>query len=95
MKIAPEAKINDGYFDIVNIGDIKTARILLNGYKLYNGSHLDLPEVKSSLAKKIDVRPADESTRINIEADGELPGMLPAIFEIIPDALRIRVPKQK
>ena len=47
MKIAPDAKINDGYFDVVNIGDINTARILRKGYKLYNGSHLDLPEVKA------------------------------------------------
>lgn len=93
MKIAPDAKINDGHFDIVNIGDINTARILLNGYKLYNGSHLELPEVKSTLAKKIEVSPADENAIINIETDGELPGKLPAIFEILPKALKIRVPK--
>ncbi len=55
MKIAPDAKINDGFFDVINIGDIKTAKILLNAYKLYNGSHLSLEEVKSTLAKRIEV----------------------------------------
>ncbi len=92
MKIAPDAKINDGYFDVINIGDINTLKILLNGYKLYNGSHVDLPEVKSSLAKRIEVRAADSNVQINIEADGELPGKLPATFEILPDALKLRVP---
>jgi diacylglycerol kinase (ATP) len=26
MKIAPDASINDGFFDVVNIGDMRTAR---------------------------------------------------------------------
>ncbi|MCB1024152.1 MAG: diacylglycerol kinase family lipid kinase [Acidobacteria bacterium] len=95
MKIAPEAKINDGFLDLVNIGDIKTARILLNSYKLYSGSHLSLPEVKSSLIKKVVVTPADRDADIKLEADGELPGKLPATFEIVPKALRIRVPKNR
>lgn len=91
MKIAPEAKINDGFFDVVNIGDIKTAKILLKGYTLYNGSHLNLPEVKATLAKRIEVNPLNNE-EIHIEIDGELPGKLPAIFEIIPNALKVRIP---
>ena len=93
MKIAPDAKINDGYLDIINIGDINTAKIMLNGYRLYNGTHVNLPEVKTTLAKKIIVTPTDK-TDIHIEIDGELPGKLPATFEIMPNALKIRVPKQ-
>ena len=95
MNIAPDAKLNDGFLDVINIGDIKTARILRKGYKLYNGSHLELPEVKGSLAKKIEVKPADKNDLINIETDGERPGRLPATFEIIPKALKIRVPDDK
>ena len=92
MKIAPDALINDGLFDVVNIGDIKTAKILLNAYKLYGGSHLNLKEVKSTLARKIEVSPMN-SEEIHIEVDGELPGKLPATFEILPNALKVRVPK--
>jgi YegS/Rv2252/BmrU family lipid kinase len=94
MKIAPDAKINDGFFDIVNIGDIRTAKILLRGYTLYTGTHLDLPEVKSTLARKIEVAPFDKNQEIHIETDGELPGRLPATFEIVPNALKVRVPKK-
>jgi YegS/Rv2252/BmrU family lipid kinase len=92
MKIAPAAIINDGFFDVVNIGDIKTAKILLKGYTLYRGSHLSLPEVKSTLARKIEVSPMN-SEEIHIEVDGELPGKLPAVFEILPKALKVRVPR--
>lgn len=92
MKIAPDAKLADGFFNVVNIGDIKTLKILLKAHTLYRGTHYDLPEVKNSLAKKIEVSPINNQ-QIHIETDGELPGKLPAIFEIIPNALKIRVPK--
>ena len=94
MKIAPEAKINDGFFDVVNIGDIRTAKILLNAYRLYSGSHLDLSEVNHIKAKRIEVCAANEKQDVYIETDGELPGKLPAVYEIVPQALKVRVPKQ-
>ncbi len=93
MKIAPDAKLDDGFFNVINIGDIRTARILLNAYKLYNGSHLELEEVKSTLAKRVEVSAAKPNQTIFIETDGELPGKLPAVYEIVPLALKIRVPK--
>ncbi len=92
MKIAPDAKLADGFFDVVNIGDIKTLKILLNAHTLYRGTHLGLEEVKASLAKRIEVSPVGNQ-EIHIETDGELPGKLPAVFEILPNALKIRVPK--
>ena len=94
MKIAPEASINDGLLDVVNIGDIKTAKIILNAYKLYSGTHLDLTEVKSTQATRIEVSSSNRNQTIHLETDGELPGRLPAIYEIVPNALKIRVPKQ-
>lgn len=93
MKIAPDAKLNDGFFDIINIGDIKTAKILLNAYKIYSGTHLELKEVKTTLAKRIEVSAADKNQLILLETDGELPGKLPAVYEIVPNALKVRVPK--
>lgn len=94
MKIAPEAKINDGFLDVVNIGDIRTAKIILNAYTLYRGTHLNLSEVKDTLAKRIEARPLNASDDIRIEIDGELLGRLPAAYEIVPNALRMRVPRQ-
>ncbi|MCC6330297.1 MAG: diacylglycerol kinase family lipid kinase [Acidobacteria bacterium] len=95
MMIAPNAKLDDGKLDIVNIGDIRTAKVLLNAYTLYNGSHLDLAEVKSTLARRIEIAPASLGDDIHIETDGELPGRLPAVYEIVPAALRVRVPRDQ
>jgi YegS/Rv2252/BmrU family lipid kinase len=93
MKIAPAAKINDGLLDVINIGDINTAKIILNAYTLYRGTHLDLPEVKDTLAKRIEARPLNKDQEVHIEIDGELPGKLPAVYEVVPGAIRVRIPK--
>jgi diacylglycerol kinase (ATP) len=91
MKIAPDAKLTDGKFDVVSIGDLSAMKIFTSAPRVYTGSHLSMPEVSHTLARKITVRAADRAAEVALEVDGELPGRLPATFQIIPDALRVRV----
>ena len=91
MKIAPDAKLTDGKFDIVGIGDLSALKLFTSAPRVYLGSHLSMPEVSHALARKVTVRPPDRGTEVALEVDGELPGKLPATFQIIPEALRVRV----
>jgi diacylglycerol kinase (ATP) len=93
MKIAPEAKLTDGKFDVVTIGDLGALRIVTNAPRLYLGSHLGMREVSHALAKKVIARPAVRDAQVTIEVDGELPGRLPATFQVVPRALRVRCPR--
>ncbi|MGH9882182.1 MAG: diacylglycerol/lipid kinase family protein, partial [Pyrinomonadaceae bacterium] len=93
MKIAPDAKLTDGKFDVITIGDLGAMKILTNSPRLYLGAHLSMPEVGHALARKIVARPADNDAEIALEVDGELPGRLPATFQILPQALRVRCPR--
>src|SRR5216684_8139797 len=92
MKIAPNAKLTDGKFDVVSIGDLGLTRILSNAPRLYLGAHLNMSEVGHTLAKKLSARPLNKDQLIEFEVDGELPGHLPATFQILPKALRVRCP---
>jgi YegS/Rv2252/BmrU family lipid kinase len=92
MKIAPEAKLDDGLLDVVAVGDLDTFRILTNVYRLYLGTHLGLREVQHARARRIQVSADKSDEQVLIEIDGELAGTLPATFEILPRALRVRVP---
>jgi diacylglycerol kinase family enzyme len=92
MKIAPDAKLADGKFDVVSIGDLGAARVLRNAPRIYFGAHLGMSDVGHALATKILARPLDKEELVQIEVDGELLGFLPATFQIIPKALRIRCP---
>jgi YegS/Rv2252/BmrU family lipid kinase len=92
MKIAPDAKLDDGKFDIVSVGDLGALRIFTNAPRLYLGAHLGMQEVGHALGAKLVVTPAVKGEQVSIELDGELPGQLPASFQIVPAALRVRTP---
>ena len=91
MKIAPDAKLTDGKFDIIGVGDLSALKIFTSAPRVYLGSHLSMPEVSHALARKITVRPSERDSEVALEIDGELPGRLPATFQIIPEALRVRI----
>jgi diacylglycerol kinase (ATP) len=92
MKIAPEATLDDNRFDIISIGDMGALEIILNAPRLYLGKHLGLPQVRHERARRVVARPARADKEVAIEIDGELPGRLPATFEILPAALKLRCP---
>jgi len=91
MKIAPTAKLDDGLFDVVAVGDVSAAKVLTNSYRLYLGTHLGMNEVNHARARKVHARAAGGG-EVKLEVDGELVGRLPAEFEILPGALRVRCP---
>lgn len=92
MKIAPDAKLDDGYFDVVTIGDANSFRLLTNAPRLYFGAHLRMSEVTHELAKQVVARPASKGKEVRVELDGEVVGRLPSTFQIVPRALRVRFP---
>src|SRR6478672_3717922 len=56
MKIAPNAKLADGKFDVISIGDLSTLKIVTSAPRIYFGSHLSMSEVSHTLASKVRVR---------------------------------------
>jgi YegS/Rv2252/BmrU family lipid kinase len=90
MKVAPAAKLVDGKFDVVSVGDLSALKIMTSAPRLYLGSHLSMFEVSHTLAKKVIVRASNRDEEVALEIDGELPGRLPATFQIVPQALRVR-----
>jgi YegS/Rv2252/BmrU family lipid kinase len=92
MKIAPDAKLNDGLLDVIAVGDLGTLEILTNVYKLYLGTHLGMQKVRHALARTIRASAIDADDQVLVEIDGELLGTLPATFEILPRRLRVRCP---
>ncbi|MEO8290660.1 MAG: diacylglycerol kinase family protein [Gaiellaceae bacterium] len=89
MHMTPAAKPDDGLFDVLLIGDITKADLVRTLPKIYRGTHLPHPKAEELSGKSVRV---DSVTPLPIELDGEQPGTTPATFEIVPRALRIRVP---
>jgi len=91
MRIAPNAKLDDGLFDVLVAGDIQAAKLLLSSYKLYSGTHLSMEKMALIQARKIEASPVQSGKEILLEVDGETPGRLPATMEILDRVLRVRV----
>ena len=89
MKLAPDARQDDGVFDVVTIGDVKKLDFLTTAPKLYKGRHVGHPKVEVLRSARVAV---DAGEHLPIELDGEQVGTTPARFEIVPGALRVRVP---
>ncbi|MHB8469703.1 MAG: diacylglycerol/lipid kinase family protein [Gaiellaceae bacterium] len=89
MKLAPGAEPDDGLFDVVLIGDVTKLDFLTTAPKIYRGTYLAHPKVDLVRSSEVTV---DAPERLPIELDGEQVGTTPARFEIVPAALRIRVP---
>ena len=90
MKIAPQAELNDGQFDIVTLGPLSWGDILLRSGRFYKGTHLELPQVTHARAALVEAEPENPDEAILLDVDGETPGRLPACFEVLPNALRLK-----
>jgi YegS/Rv2252/BmrU family lipid kinase len=89
MWVTPEAAPDDGQLDVLIIGDVTKADFVRTFPKIYRGKHLTHPKIEVLRGSAVDV---DADTRLPIVLDGEQPGTTPARFEIVKDALKVRVP---
>lgn len=92
MQVAPDAKPDDGQFDVVIINNGPTAQMLADMKLIYTGEHLGNPNVRVIRGRKVVAAPVAETRGrpVLIETDGETVGRLPATFEILPRALNVR-----
>jgi diacylglycerol kinase (ATP) len=90
MMICPEADPGDGLFDVLLIGDLTKRDLLLTLPKTYRGRHLPHPKAELLRGAVVEV---DAPQPLPVELDGEQPGTTPVRFEIVPKALRLRVPR--
>ena len=91
MKLAPDASWTDGLFDVVLIGDVNKLDFVTTAPKLYSGGHVHHPKVEVLRSASVSVEAADA---LPIEVEGEPVGTTPARFDVVPGALRVRVPRQ-
>lgn len=84
MKICPEARIDDGYFDLMILGKVSRLELLKVFPKVYTGKHVGHPAVSFYRAAKIEILGSGPSF-----ADGELVASLPLSTECVSSALKV------
>lgn len=86
MWVAPQARPDDGSLKVVVIGDVNKIEFLTHLGLLYRGTIARHPKVRTFQAKTVALNTEE---KVWIDADGEPVGLLPARFEILPEALSV------
>jgi diacylglycerol kinase (ATP) len=87
MKVAPKAAPTDGLLDIQVQHSSKREAIAMMP-RLYKGTHVPHSDILEAKRVRVTI---DSERPIPIEADGEVVGTTPATFEVLKDALRLKV----
>ncbi len=90
MKVAPDARMDDGLFDVVIWEGLGISDFVVKRPMLYDGTHLRLPNTRVLRARTVEAEALD-GAQVDLDVDGENPGTLPARFTVLPGALRLRV----
>jgi YegS/Rv2252/BmrU family lipid kinase len=89
MRLAPDASLDDGEFDIVMIGEVGKLRYLSNLRKVFKGTHVENEEVRIVRARSLEL---SASRPFAVYADGEHLTDLPASLRVLPRALSVLAP---
>jgi YegS/Rv2252/BmrU family lipid kinase len=87
MKVAPQAEVSDGVFDVTIWSGYKLMDFALKQGSLYNGTHTRWSGTRQLKCKTITAESAEE---VLIDCDGEQPGKLPCTMTILPAAIWLR-----
>ena len=92
LHLAPTAGLFQPRFAVCSFASRSRLRYLLYALAVLARQHLRLNGVALDQCIRVACTPIDTSVPIRFELDGELAGVIPASFEIVPDALTILVP---
>ncbi|MGZ4353207.1 MAG: diacylglycerol/lipid kinase family protein [Gaiellaceae bacterium] len=90
LHMCPEADPGDGLFDVLLLGHLTKRDLAFTLPKAYKGKHLPHPKAELLRGRVVTV---DAEQPLPVQLDGEQPGTTPARFEIVPGALKLKVPR--
>jgi diacylglycerol kinase (ATP) len=90
MRIEPKARIDDGWLDVVIVGELTAARLFEALPIVLTTGNVRFSEVQRYRCRRATVR---TSRAAKVHGDGEALGETPAEFEILPGALRVMAPE--
>lgn len=93
MHIAPHADPSDGAFDVVLLDDMGRMEFLVNFLRVYRGTHLTHPKVRTARASTLRIEQLGRDERpVRLQAEGELLGEAPVSVRMAPAAVQLLAP---
>jgi len=86
MQMAPAADPTDGALDVIHVGAMRRRRLLGAFPKIYRGTHVHLPEVRTTTARSVRF---DLSGPVPCMIDGEVCDLTLERLDVLPGALQV------
>jgi diacylglycerol kinase (ATP) len=88
MMLSPYAKIDDGKLDIVTASGLSRANVMRELARIHQGGHFFNPKVRIMQGEGVSIETFSPEDAMPIEADGNVRGVTPVEFRVMPAALR-------
>lgn len=86
MRMAPDARVSDGLFDLVRAGPLGRAALIDAFRRIFSGTHTDLDEVWTRQLERVEfVDPTFQAVLI----DGDLHRLKPLALDVLPAAINL------
>lgn len=94
MQVAPMARVDDGTFEVIDLGAASIPRFAWVNTRIYDGSHLKQDGVRHFRCQSISLRLENKgvSDKFLLDVDGEPLGQLPLTISVVPSALEVFAP---
>jgi diacylglycerol kinase (ATP) len=88
MMLSTNARVDDGKLDVITASGLSRANVVTELSRIHTGGHLNNPKVTLTQGKKVRIETLLLQDAMPLEADGNVRGVTPVQFEVIPGALR-------
>lgn len=91
MMLSPEASIDDGQLDVVTASGLTRSAVVRELSRIHTGGHIKNPSVQIFRGEIVRIQTFMIQDAMPIEADGNVRGVTPVEFRVMPGALRFVV----
>ena len=88
MMLSPDARIDDGKLDVITASGLSRANVVTELSRIHTGGHVKNPKVTITQGTIVRIDTLLLQDAMPLEADGNVRGVTPVQFQVLPGALR-------
>jgi len=88
MMLSPNARIDDGKLDVVTASGLSRVNVVKELSRVHTGGHVNNPKVMITQGEIVRIETFLLQDAMKIEADGNVRGVTPVQFQVMPGALK-------
>lgn len=88
MMLSPQARVDDGKLDVITASGLSRANVVKELSRVHTGGHVKNPKVTITQGTIARIETFLQQDAMPLEADGNVRGVTPVQFQVLPGALR-------